>query len=154
MSRCHDCKAEEGQYHEFGCDMETCPFCGGQLLSCDCCYKQLRLQDYYTNGDKYHGLTKDVYENGLSQEQEKEWEAILEKKSRIPWVEIPNQCRLCGKHYPEIFMDDDWEKYVIPPLQKDELCSSCYEKMKLLFPDGWRNANTSESVNLEFNEVE
>ncbi len=33
---CHDCGAKAGHYHHFGCDMETCPVCGGQLISCDC----------------------------------------------------------------------------------------------------------------------
>ena len=33
---CHDCLAEEGKIHEPGCDMERCPKCKGQLISCDC----------------------------------------------------------------------------------------------------------------------
>lgn len=33
---CHDCAANEGELHERGCDMERCPSCGGQLISCDC----------------------------------------------------------------------------------------------------------------------
>jgi len=34
--RCHDCAAKYGQYHHYGCDMERCPKCGGQLISCGC----------------------------------------------------------------------------------------------------------------------
>ena len=33
---CHDCAAVSGQYHCIGCDVEQCPKCKGQLLSCDC----------------------------------------------------------------------------------------------------------------------
>ena len=33
---CPDCSAKDGEYHLFGCDWETCPECGKQLLSCDC----------------------------------------------------------------------------------------------------------------------
>ena len=33
---CHDCCAMLGQYHVQGCDIERCPACGGQLLSCSC----------------------------------------------------------------------------------------------------------------------
>ena len=29
-----DCGVEFGKYHELGCDMEQCPRCKGQLLSC------------------------------------------------------------------------------------------------------------------------
>jgi hypothetical protein len=33
---CPDCGAAPGEFHEAGCDIEQCPYCGGQLISCDC----------------------------------------------------------------------------------------------------------------------
>lgn len=33
---CHDCLAEPGMLHIFNCDMEECPKCGNQALSCPC----------------------------------------------------------------------------------------------------------------------
>lgn len=33
---CHDCAVIDGQFHHVGCDMEQCPNCQGQLLSCGC----------------------------------------------------------------------------------------------------------------------
>lgn len=37
-SRCHDCNIVNisGNIHHAGCDMERCPCCGGQLISCGC----------------------------------------------------------------------------------------------------------------------
>ncbi len=34
--RCHDCNIAPGGYHHPRCDMEECPRCGGQLISCGC----------------------------------------------------------------------------------------------------------------------
>jgi hypothetical protein len=33
---CHDCAIVQGQLHVPGCDVEECPVCGGQLITCDC----------------------------------------------------------------------------------------------------------------------
>lgn len=33
---CHDCAVTRGQVHVPGCDMEHCPLCGGQWISCGC----------------------------------------------------------------------------------------------------------------------
>lgn len=34
---CGDCACPPGGLHHPGCDMERCPKCQGQALSCDCC---------------------------------------------------------------------------------------------------------------------
>jgi hypothetical protein len=34
--RCGDCGATPGYLHHPNCDMERCPRCGGQLISCGC----------------------------------------------------------------------------------------------------------------------
>ncbi len=34
--RCYDCGIALGGLHHLGCDIEECPSCGNQLLSCGC----------------------------------------------------------------------------------------------------------------------
>ena len=105
---CHDCNAKEGQLHVLGCDMEICPACGGQLISCGC---------YQSEGD-----------------------VVKIAAYRIPYVVIPTQCRRCGVLCPDFFNvpDEEWQKYVIPPLQRKVLCRVCYDYFKRLFPNGWK----------------
>lgn len=40
--RCHDCNIVNhgGHVHHYGCDIERCPRCKGQLLSCECTGRQ------------------------------------------------------------------------------------------------------------------
>jgi len=35
-ARCPDCAAQPGMLHKLGCDVEKCPECGWQYISCDC----------------------------------------------------------------------------------------------------------------------
>ncbi len=36
LPSCGDCGTPNGGMHHPGCDMETCPRCGGQLIACGC----------------------------------------------------------------------------------------------------------------------
>ena len=38
---CPACHAATGEVHELGCPVEICPWCGGQLIHCNCRFEQL-----------------------------------------------------------------------------------------------------------------
>ena len=77
MKKCHDCNVEKGEFHIAGCDWEECPFCGNQLISCDCCYEILDIDPE----------KEPTYSEGLNDKQRKKWEEILETKGLIPYGE-------------------------------------------------------------------
>jgi hypothetical protein len=57
--RCHDCNCKEGEIHQLGCDMERCPWCGGQLITCHCVYKKLNINCSPGTWTYDHGLTEE-----------------------------------------------------------------------------------------------
>lgn len=42
---CPVCYCREGELHEFGCPVEVCPWCDGQLTNCNCRFQQLGLAE-------------------------------------------------------------------------------------------------------------
>lgn len=64
---CPACHAEAGEFHELGCPVELCPWCGGQLVHCSCRYDQLGV-------------------DAISSEAELlQFEALVEARGRIPY---------------------------------------------------------------------
>lgn len=48
---CPACHAATGEEHELGCPVEVCPWCGGQLIHCECRFAQLDLEEITTDQD-------------------------------------------------------------------------------------------------------
>ncbi len=119
---CHDCGAKEGEIHEFGCDMEYCPYCGGQLLSCACAYKFLKL-------DCRPGTR--VYQKGMTPKEVERWISLLDLKGRVPCICYPNHCVRCGALWPEMFMvsDAEWKHYIQINQRDEMLCWTCYQNI-------------------------
>ena len=53
--RCGDCGVARGGFHHPGCDIQRCPACGGQLLSCGCLFDE----DHERFGDALGDLVDD-----------------------------------------------------------------------------------------------
>lgn len=49
--RCGDCGIRKDGFHHLGCDLEQCPRCRGQLLSCGCCRDVVAQGDESPVGD-------------------------------------------------------------------------------------------------------
>lgn len=123
--RCHDCNVLEGEIHGYGCDMERCPFCGRQLITCACCFEHLGI-DISPDSWAWH--------NGLTIDQKFQWIDILEMKGRIPYIIYPNICARCGELWPKMFHvpDEEWNFYVTPNMRGAMLCLECYNEIKQL----------------------
>jgi hypothetical protein len=129
---CGDCGVDEGHYHVLGCDKEDCPFCGRQLISCYCCYELLNLIDEDKYDESTSNLPPEIYEKGLTEEQEKQWEKLLNQKGRIPFILYPQFCAKCGKQWPEFFLvpDEEWNHYIQPDKRSEIICRECYDFIK------------------------
>ncbi|NLX17685.1 MAG: hypothetical protein GXY53_00170 [Desulfobulbus sp.] len=83
---CPACHTVSGEYHELGCPVELCPWCGGQLIHCDCRYEQLGL-------------------DAISTEEELlDFERLLEQRGRIPYS--PEQRPSFAEEGPYVVFDE------------------------------------------------
>jgi hypothetical protein len=121
-NKCPDCGVQEGMYHEYGCDMEVCPFCGGQLFSCSCMSEKLDLP----------------FNAEITQEIKEKWMKMLNEKGRVPWIKYPLLCRRCGRSDRELIRnrDEEWNRYIEPRYRKKFFCKECYEEIKKLIDNG------------------
>jgi hypothetical protein len=123
---CHDCGIENkiGNLHIFFCDMERCPKCRGQLLSCGCSNKRLLNTDKSVSD---FALFIETSTHGY----------LLVPNSQIK-VMFPN---LYKKLQPEIFTYGD-----IMFIEEDSALTTFMEGTK--FTQEWFNGVSYEDINV------
>lgn len=95
MRNCPDCNAEPGAVHSPGCDVERCPMCKMQLITCGCVYK--------ANGMDRKLLERErpmIWANGPTDEMYEKFDAAVQEIGGfLPWTgEWPGaaECRERG----------------------------------------------------------
>lgn len=118
--KCRGCGVLEGAYHQFGCFHEHCPFCTGQLQGCGCLEERVDTPSCPEDADTY------------PESIALEWQAMLTKKGRVPFIYYPNLCAKCGAVDPKLFRvpDREWTKYVEVRERRSVLCRPCFDFIK------------------------
>src|SRR6185503_8396742 len=82
---CDDCDVEDGNLHELFCTRERCPFCGGQLISCDCLPEVLKLDGKERRAvDEYVDDEVEPLKSIMAR-----WKSALNEKGRVRFRSTP-----------------------------------------------------------------
>src|SRR5688572_23336365 len=87
IETCPDCGVRNGEIHDLFCTKERCPFCGGQLIACDCIDGVLSLTDSERRAlDEYIDASVPPLSDIM-----RRWRDALAKKGRVPFEAFPDE---------------------------------------------------------------
>lgn len=86
IDTCPDCGVRSGGFHDLFCTKERGPYCGGQLISCDCIRSVLKL-----SGSERRALDECIDDSvpPLSEIMQR-WREALASKGRVPFEAYPD----------------------------------------------------------------
>ena len=128
---CYDCGAKPGELHEPGCDVETCPRCGSQMISCGCVYEVNGL-DQETLEEEH----PDIYTGGPTDEMYAKFDAEWGAR-RIPWAGEPHGAASARKLGWWVKWSPGWKKCAA---NDPDAC----EDLNGLFTRAWWDAEAQE----------
>ncbi len=82
--RCGDCGVTRGGWHPPGCDLQRCPACGGQLMSCGCRFDE-------DGSDASHSLVEPLGVDGNGLLTERMWlgeHEVIIHRGDVPETDI------------------------------------------------------------------
>ena len=128
VPHCSDCNVAEGELHALFCTKERCPFCARQLAVCGCIVGVFNLND--AEREAVEQYVDDTVEPLRSVNER--WEAVLNAKGRVPFIEYPLVCAKCGSLWSKFFRvaDEEWARYVQADMRDAIICRPCFEHIK------------------------
>ena len=111
VAHCPICRTPEGQFHEWGCTLELCPFCAMPFRDCQCHTRLVDMED---------------------EDRREAYIRLLKAVGRVRYVATFLRCGNCGECPPEEYWVPDrvWRFYVPVDLREKVLCLECFRFIK------------------------